>query len=45
MTDDAYLMDAFIGYLTLLIVFALLAAPGLVGWAHEHRIDRELKEA
>jgi hypothetical protein len=38
-------MDAFIGYVTLLVLFALLAAPGLAGYLHERRIDRQIKGA
>jgi hypothetical protein len=35
-------MNAFLGYLTVLILFALLAGPALVGLRHERRIDRQL---
>jgi hypothetical protein len=42
---DAYCMNAFLSYVTVLIVFLLLAAPALVGWAHERRIDQQLRRA
>ncbi len=38
-------MNAFTDYATVLTVFLLLAAPGLVGYLHDRRIDRELREA
>lgn len=38
-------MNAFSAYATVLTVFLLLAAPSLVGYLHDRRIDRELREA
>ncbi|MFD0550491.1 hypothetical protein ACFQ0X_15820 [Streptomyces rectiviolaceus] len=38
-------MNTFLGYVTVLTVFLLLAAPALVGYVHDRRIDRELREA
>lgn len=38
-------MNTFLGYVTVLTVFLLLAAPSLVGYVHDRRIDRELREA
>ncbi|MBA4865514.1 hypothetical protein H1V43_30085 [Streptomyces sp. PSKA54] len=38
-------MNAFLDYLTVLSLFLLLAAPALVGHAHERRIDRQLRAA
>lgn len=38
-------MNAFLGYATVLTVLLLLAAPSLVGYVHDRRIDRELREA
>ncbi|MBC9711206.1 hypothetical protein H9Y04_01295 [Streptomyces sp. TRM66268-LWL] len=32
-------------WFTVLFVFALLAAPSLVGYAQDRRIDRQLKQA
>ena len=42
MPYDTYLMDAFIGFLTVTVLFLLLAAPALAGMRHERRIDRQL---
>lgn len=38
-------MNAFVDYATVLTVLLLLAAPSLVGYVHDRRIDRELREA
>lgn len=38
-------MNTFLGYIAVLTVFLLLAAPSLVGYVHDRRIDRELREA
>lgn len=44
-THDSEDMNTFLGYVTVLTVFLLLAAPALVGYVHDRRIDRELREA
>lgn len=38
-------MNAILDYATVLTVLLLLAAPSLVGYVHDRRIDRELREA
>lgn len=38
-------MNAITDYATVLTVLLLLAAPSLVGYVHDRRIDRELREA
>nr|WP_079051524.1 hypothetical protein [Streptomyces curacoi] len=38
-------MNAFLGYVTVLVLFVLLAGPALVGHLHERRIDRQLRAA
>ncbi|MFI8787014.1 hypothetical protein [Streptomyces sp. NPDC055105] len=38
-------MNTAMNYLTVLFVFALLAAPSLYGIAHDRRIDRQLRQA
>ncbi|GGZ75796.1 hypothetical protein [Streptomyces echinoruber] len=38
-------MNAFIGFVTVVILFLLLAGPALVGLRHERRIDRQLHAA
>lgn len=38
-------MNAFVDYATVLTVLFLLAAPSLVGYVHDRRIDRQLREA
>ncbi|WP_405478632.1 hypothetical protein [Streptomyces sp. NBC_00009] len=38
-------MNTAMNYLTVLIVFVLLAAPSLYGMAHDRRIDREIRQA
>lgn len=38
-------MNALSGYVTVLVLFVLLAGPALVGLAHERRIDRQLRAA
>ncbi|CCK27531.1 putative secreted protein [Streptomyces davaonensis JCM 4913] len=38
-------MDALLGTLTVTVLFLLLAAPALMGLAHERRIDRQLRAA
>lgn len=43
--DDSEDMNAFLGYITVLALFALLAAPSFIGYVHDRRIDRELREA
>jgi hypothetical protein len=43
--DDAYGMNALMEYAGVAVLFLLLAGPALVGWAHERRIDRELRNA
>ncbi|WP_128379526.1 hypothetical protein [Streptomyces cavernae] len=34
-----------IGTLAVLVLFAVLALPSLIGLAHERRIDRQIREA
>ncbi|MFE1949140.1 MULTISPECIES: hypothetical protein [Streptomyces] len=38
-------MNTAMNYLTVLVVFLLLAAPSLYGMAHDRRIDRQLRRA
>ncbi|WNF29483.1 hypothetical protein RI138_23120 [Streptomyces sp. C11-1] len=38
-------MNTFLNYLVVASLFALVAAPAVVGLARERRIDRELREA
>ncbi|WP_199791133.1 MULTISPECIES: hypothetical protein [unclassified Streptomyces] len=38
-------MNTAMNYLTVLVVFLLLAAPSLYGIAHDRRIDRQIKKA
>ncbi|MFB7995149.1 hypothetical protein ACFC4G_20335 [Streptomyces sp. NPDC056002] len=38
-------MNTAMNYLTVLFVFALLAAPSLFGIARDRRIDREIRQA
>ncbi|CAM5682181.1 Secreted protein OS=Streptomyces aurantiogriseus OX=66870 GN=GCM10010251_78370 PE=4 SV=1 [Streptomyces aurantiogriseus] len=38
-------MNAVSGYVTVLVLFVLLAGPALVGHLHERRIDRQLRAA
>ncbi|MFD5136249.1 hypothetical protein ACFWMX_08380 [Streptomyces sp. NPDC058378] len=38
-------MNTFLSYLAVLVLFALVLLPALVGFARERRIDRALREA
>ncbi|WP_338700301.1 hypothetical protein V2W30_26335 [Streptomyces sp. Q6] len=38
-------MNTAMNYLTVLVVFLLLAAPSLYGMAHDRRVDRRLRSA
>jgi hypothetical protein len=38
-------MDTFVNYLTVILVFALIALPSLVGHARDRRIDRQIARA
>ncbi|MDN0195657.1 hypothetical protein [Streptomyces sp. S.PNR 29] len=38
-------MNTFLGFVTVLVLFVLLAGPALVGLLHERRIDRQLRAA
>ncbi|MGW6361226.1 hypothetical protein ACWFR5_40140 [Streptomyces sp. NPDC055092] len=38
-------MNTAMNYLTVLVVFLLLAAPSLYGMAHDRRIDRQIAKA
>ena len=38
-------MDTFVNYLTVILVFALIALPSLVGYARDRRIDRQIARA
>jgi hypothetical protein len=38
-------MNTFLGYLTALILAAVLSAPAFAGYVRERRIDRQLREA
>lgn len=37
--------DAFLGFLTVVVLFLLLAGPALLGLHHERRTDRQLRAA
>lgn len=43
--NDTYRMNAFTGYATVLLLFALLAGPALGGFLRERRIDRQMRAA
>jgi branched-subunit amino acid transport protein len=38
-------MDTFLNYLTVIVVFALIALPSLLGVARDRRIDRQIARA
>ncbi|MEV0220515.1 hypothetical protein [Streptomyces sp. NPDC050704] len=38
-------MNTFLGYLTVLILAAVLSAPAFAGYVRERRIDRQLRAA
>lgn len=43
--DDSGAMNTLLNSLLVLAVVALLAAPSLIGYLHDRRIDRQLKAA